>query len=211
MTRTRGKFITVEGIEGVGKSTSILFLKDYLRKKGIDFIPTREPGGTPIAEKIRALLLDHHQEVMAEDTELLLFFAGRAQHIATVINPALAHGDWVLCDRFTDASYAYQSGGRGISEARLDILADWVQGDLQPDLTLLLVAPVEVALSRAKGRGAPDRIEVEKKEFFSKVQEAYLRRAKMFADRYKIIDANCSPRHVTAQLQKAIADSLGLI
>lgn len=209
MTLSKGKFITVEGIEGVGKSTSMNFLKTELRKRGIDFIQTREPGGTPIAEEIRSLLLAHHPETMARDTELLLFFAGRAQHIATVINPALKSGTWVLCDRFTDASYAYQAGGRGISEKRLDTLAHWVQGDLQPDLTLLLVAPVEVALSRANGRSKPDRIELEKTNFFSKVQDAYLRRAKQFSERYRVIDANCPQERVYEQLQKVLDVFIG--
>lgn len=194
------KFITIEGIEGVGKSTNVTFLQQYLTEKNIPYICTREPGGTPIAEEIRQLLLHHHEEEMASDTELLLFFAGRAQHIATKIKPALEKNLWVICDRFTDASFAYQSGGRGINAARINMLENWVQGDLQPDLTLLLTAPVELALSRSLKRGEPDRIEKEEHAFFERVQTAYLARAKQFSHRFRIIDASGSLEDVQQQM-----------
>jgi len=208
MGKRTNKFITIEGIEGVGKSTCVNFLKTYLQQRALDFIVTREPGGTPIAEEIRAVLLAHHQETMVADTEVLLFFAGRAQHIATVIKPALNAGKYVICDRFTDASYAYQAAGRGITKERIDILAQWVHADLQPDLTCLLVAPVKIALSRAKGRSAPDRIELEQENFFSRVQDAYLRRAEAFPERYRIIDASRAPNKVQDELKKIFDNCL---
>ena len=162
-------FITLEGIEGVGKSTSLEFVQRYLQQQDITVEITREPGGTPIAESIRRVLLAYHDEKMSVDTELLLLFAGRAQHLNTRIKPALEQGAWLVCDRFIDASYAYQGGGRGIPESRIEALETWLQDNLRPDLTFLLDAPVEVALDRAKRRGNPDRFELENQGFFNRV------------------------------------------
>ena len=183
-------FITVEGIEGSGKSTLVPFIRDYLLEQGVELVMTREPGGTEIAEKIRDVLLNHYEEKMAEDTELLLFFASRAQHIARKIEPALEEGKTVLCDRFTDASFAYQSGGRGVDESRIAVLEEFVQKGLQPDITILLDVTPEIGLTRIKGRGEPDRFEVEKLEFFERVRAVYLKRAKQYPHRCRIIDAN---------------------
>lgn len=192
MNANKGLFITVEGLEGAGKSTVIQFIKNYLLLHNVELIVTREPGGTEIAEAIRELLLSYYEEKMAEDTELLLFYAGRAQHIASVIKPALAAGKVVLCDRFSDASFAYQSGGRGIPEERLAVLDKWVLGDLTPDLTLFLDVPIKVGLQRIKGRGACDRIESEQIDFFERVRKAYLERAERYSNRYRIIDTSPS-------------------
>ncbi len=185
----QGFFITLEGIEGVGKSTCLKFIQHYLKLKKIVTISTREPGGTPFAEAIRKLVLSPHQEIVCNDAELLLFFAGRAQHIAHLILPALNAGKWVICDRFTDASYAYQCGGRGIPKEKIAILEKFVQGNLRPDLTLLFDAPVKTALSRITKRGKPDRIEAEKKQFFTKVRNCYLERAKEEPHRFRVINA----------------------
>ncbi len=199
-TTKPGLFITLEGIEGVGKSTCLTLICDFLAEKNINYKATREPGGTEIAEAIRQVLLASYQEKMTDDTELLLMFAGRAQHLACVIKPALAAGLWVISDRFTDASYAYQGGGRGIAAERIALLEQWVQADLKPDRVLLLDAPVEIALQRAKSRSAPDRIEAEKQAFFVKVRDCYLQRAKQFANRYTIIDTSQSLAQVKQQL-----------
>jgi dTMP kinase len=187
--KNSGIFITLEGIEGTGKSTVIYFLAHYLQSLHRAFISTREPGGTEIAEDIRKLVLKHHDESMSPDTELLLMFASRAQHIATVIRPALEMGKIVLSDRFTDATYAYQGGGRGIDNNRIKALEQWVQKGLQPNLTILLDAPIEVSSQRILSRGAKDRIEQEKIDFFHRVRNCYLERANAFPDRFRIIDA----------------------
>jgi dTMP kinase len=202
----KGTFITIEGIEGAGKSTAIKFMQEYLsaKNKGVDVIVTREPGGTEIAEKIRQILLDHHEEKMAEDTELLLMFASRAQHLARVIRPALASGMIVLCDRFTDASFAYQGGGRGIPVETIAVLEKWVHADLQPDFTILLDLPVEIGMRRAKGRSNLDRFESEEFHFFEKVRECYLQRAKKYAARYRIVNSSVIPR----KMKEAIAEIL---
>ena len=200
-------FITVEGIEGVGKSTAVATLATLLRAQGRALCVTREPGGTDIAERIRHVLLEHHREPMAVDTELLLMFAGRAQHIASVIQPALARGEWVLSDRFTDASYAYQGGGRHIADERIAILEQWVQGALRPDITLLLDAPEALALGRAKQRSDPDRIEQETLDFFGCVRAKYLARAEAEPERFYCIDASKPLEEVETQL-KAFADAL---
>ena len=192
-----GKFITVEGMEGVGKSTNLAFMESVLSDAGKEVVVTREPGGTPLAEDIRRLLLDVKQTSMASDTELLLMFAARAQHVAELIRPALQAGKWVLCDRFTDATYAYQGGGRKISFDRIAQLEDWVQGELRPDITLLLDIPVELGLKRAAGRSEPDRFEQEKVEFFNAVRETYLQRAKAEPQRFRVIDT--SPDLITVQ------------
>ncbi len=200
----RGKFITVEGIEGVGKSTNIDFLSALIEEKGHSVLRTREPGGTPMAERIRELLLGHGEETMTDIAELLLFFAARSLHIHNAIKPALRAGQWVVCDRFTDASRAYQGNGRGLSEETINTLADWVQEDLKPDLTILLDAPAEIGLSRAGRRGAADRLEIEKTEFYARVRDGYLALAESEPERFAIIDAS----RPLAQVQAAISDNM---
>lgn len=184
-----GLFITLEGPEGAGKSTNREYLAERLGERGIDVLLTREPGGTPLAERVRELLLAPSDEPMAVDTELLLMFAARAQHLAQVIRPALTRGCVVLCDRFTDATYAYQGGGRGVSEARIAVLENFVQGELRPNLTLIFDLPVEVGLARAAARGRLDRFEREGRGFFEAVRQAYLRRASAEPQRYRVLDA----------------------
>ncbi|NQD93299.1 dTMP kinase, partial [Pseudomonas sp. CrR25] len=184
-----GLFITLEGPEGAGKSTNRDYLAARLVERGIEVLLTREPGGTPLAERVRELLLAPSDEPMAADTELLLMFAARAQHLAQVIRPALARGCVVICDRFTDATYAYQGGGRGVAEARIAILENFVQDGLRPDLTLVFDLPVEVGLARAVARGRLDRFEQEGRGFFEAVRQAYLRRAGADPQRYRILDA----------------------
>lgn len=201
----KGKFITIEGVEGGGKSTSLDFVRRYLEDSGKEVVVTREPGGTALGEEIRALLLGHCHDGMAQDTELLLMFAARAEHVAKVIRPALNAGKWVLCDRFTDATYAYQGGGRGIPAVRIAQLEEWVQGKLRPDLTLLLDLPVELGLQRAGKRSAPDRFEREKAEFFERVRQAYLDLAKQHPSRFRVIDASQS----IPEVQVHIANLLG--
>jgi len=185
----KGLFVTLEGPEGAGKSTNREYLAERLRARGLDVVLTREPGGTPLAERIRELLLTPADEPMAVDTELLLVFAARAQHLAQVIRPALARGAVVLCDRFTDATYAYQGGGRGLSLERIAQLETFVQGDLRPDLTLIFDLPVEVGLARAAARGRLDRFEQEGIRFFEAVRSAYLQRAEAAPSRYRVLDA----------------------
>jgi dTMP kinase len=182
-------FITLEGPEGAGKSTNREYLAQRLREHGLTVLLTREPGGTPLAERIRSLLLEPSAEPMAADTELLLVFAARAQHLAQVIRPALARGEVVLCDRFTDATYAYQGGGRGLSQARIATLEQFVQGDLRPDLTLVFDLPVDIGLQRAAARGRLDRFEQEQRGFFEAVRQAYLQRARAEPARYRLLDA----------------------
>jgi len=184
-----GLFITLEGPEGAGKSTNREYLAALLREQGIDVLLTREPGGTPLAERVRELLLAPSDEAMASDTELLLVFAARAQHLAQVIVPALSRGAVVLCDRFTDATYAYQGGGRGLDVQRIAQLETFVQGALRPDLTLVFDLPVEVGLARAAARGRLDRFEQEGREFFEAVRTTYLQRASAEPARYRILDA----------------------
>jgi dTMP kinase len=200
----RGLFITLEGGEGAGKSTSLEFVRDHLELAGRRVVVTREPGGTPLGEKIRDLLL-HGSEGMKVDTELLLMFAARAEHLARVIRPALADGTCVVCDRFTDATYAYQGGGRGVPEARIRILEDWVQQGLRPDLTLLLDIPVAQGLERAGQRSAPDRFEREKIDFFERVRNRYLAAATNEPQRVRVIDATGDLPAVQAQLRSALA------
>lgn len=195
-----GLFITLEGPEGAGKSTNREFLAAHLRAAGLEVQLTREPGGTPLAERIRELLLAPSDESMAVDTELLLMFAARAQHLEQVIRPALKRGAIVLCDRFTDATYAYQGGGRGVPLARIAELEAFVQGPLRPDLTLVFDLPVEVGLARAAARGQLDRFEREGQGFFEAVRQAYLARAKADPRRYEVIDASQSLADVQARL-----------
>lgn len=197
----KGKFITLEGSEGAGKTTAMDAICDWAKNASVEFIVTREPGGTPTAEKIRNLLLDKNNEGILPDTELLLMFAARAQHLNELILPAISEGKWVICDRFTDATYAYQGGGRGIGMERIELLENWVQGELRPDLTILLDLPVEVGLSRASQRSEPDRFELEKVEFFERVRQVYLRRAKLFPAQFRIIDASKNIDQVREQIQ----------
>jgi dTMP kinase len=202
-----GLFITLEGGEGAGKSTSLAFVREFLKQAGRQVVVTREPGGTPLGEKIRELLL-HGSDSMHVDAELLLMFAARAEHLVRVIRPALAAGACVVCDRFTDATYAYQGGGRGAPETRIRILEDWVQQGLRPDLTLLLDIPVEEGLVRAGQRSAPDRFESEKTEFFERVRNHYLVAAASEPQRIRVIDATCDIPRVQAQLRSALEEIL---
>ncbi|KAA1193147.1 dTMP kinase [Pseudohalioglobus sediminis] len=202
----RGLFITVEGGEGVGKSTNIAFLERHLRERDIDLVLTREPGGTALGEDIRELLLRPRDEAVAPSAELLLVFAARAQHIARVVEPALAAGRWVLCDRFTDATYAYQGGGRELPVAMIRELERLVQGELRPDYTLLLDAPVEVGMSRATERGELDRFEQEQVAFFERVRATYLQLAEESSGRYRVIDASLPLAQVQAQLEEVCAE-----
>ena len=185
----RGKFITVEGSEGVGKSTNVDFLASAIKDHGYEVICTREPGGTPIAERIRQILLEHGEEPLPDIAELLLFFASRSLHISNKIRPALEAGKWVICDRFTDASRAYQGAGRGLDMQRINLLADWVQDDLQPDMTLLLDAPAEIGMQRAQQRGETDRLESEQISFYERVRAGYLALAEANPGRYRVVDA----------------------
>ena len=200
----KGLFITLEGSEGVGKTSNLEFIKNLLSKQGIEFIVTREPGGTLLGEALRDILLGDQFKGMADDTELMLMFAARAEHIAQVIRPALSRGQWVLCDRFTDATYAYQGGGRQLDMSRIEGLEHWVQGELRPDLTLLLDAPVEVGRERAGKRSAPDRFEQERDAFFERVRNVYLSRAKAEPGRIKVIDASCDLARVQAQIAEVM-------
>lgn len=201
---TRGQFITVEGTEGVGKSTNMDFIEGWLKKAGKELVITREPGGTELGEKLRAVLLDAKEQSMCDDTELLLMFAARAQHLNEVIQPALDAGKWVLCDRFTDSTYAYQGGGRGIELSRIAQLETWVQGDRRPDMTLILDLPIDVGLERAGKRSAPDRFELEKHDFFNKVRDTYLSRAAANPERYQVIDASPSISDVQQSIQTVL-------
>ncbi|TAN70971.1 MAG: dTMP kinase [Methylobacter sp.] len=203
----RGKFITLEGGEGVGKTTNLAFIKDYLEQHNISVVVTREPGGTVLAEKIRQLLLDNKSEAISDQAELLMMFAARAQHIKHVIEPALAKGKWVLCDRFTDATYAYQGGGRNMKISTIEWLENLVQGALRPDLTLLLDAPVEIGIARARERGAFDRFESERVSFFENVRRAYLLQAELYPERIKLIKAN----QPLADVQRAITDVIRIL
>jgi dTMP kinase len=201
----RGKFITVEGIEGVGKSTNIEFLSALIERKGFSVVRTREPGGTPMAERIRELLLEHGDEPVTDIAELLLFFAARSLHINNAIKPALRSGQWVVCDRFTDASRAYQGNGRGLNQETINTLADWVQDDLKPDLTILLDAPPEIGMDRAGRRGAADRLEIEKSDFYARVREGYLALAASEPERFAVIDASRSLNQVQAAIEMTMA------
>lgn len=209
MAHKRGKFITLEGGEGSGKTTNIPFIKDYLQSLNIPLVVTREPGGTQLAEKIRGLLLSKSDEVLTETTEILLMFAARAQHLNNVINPALAQGQWVLCDRFTDATYAYQGGGRGLPLNVIQWLENFVQGDLRPDLTVLLDIPVEISMARAKNRGVElDRFESEHSPFFSRIRQMYLQQAQQYPNRIKVIKADQSLPDVQQAIVVALANLL---
>jgi len=198
-----GRFITLEGIEGVGKSTQVARLSAALKERGIEHVVTREPGGTPLAEKIRQLVLQSNDEVVPPSAELLLMFAARAVHLKNLIQPSLQDGRWVLCDRFTDATYAYQGGGRGMDTAEIVRLEQMVQGTLRPDLTLLLEAPIGQSLQRARKRNADtptDRFEAERAEFFERVAAAYRARAESQPQRVVRIDAAQSADAVTSSI-----------
>ena len=205
MSDRQGCFITLEGTEGVGKSTNLAFIESMLAEAGISFALTREPGGTPLAEELREMLLSPREETVVDDAELLMVFAARAQHLQTVIKPALQSGQWVLCDRFTDATFAYQGGGRGLDQSLILDLEQRVQKGLQPDLTLLLDVPVEIGLARAAKRGALDRFEQEQIGFFERVRAAYLQRAADDPQRFAVIDASVSLEAVQAQIRKVMA------
>jgi len=200
----RGRFVTLEGIEGVGKSTHLEFVRGWLAAKGLNVVVTREPGGTPEADEIRSTLLKVRGADFDATAELLLMFAARALHVEQVIRPALAAGDWVVCDRFTDASYAYQGGGRGIPSTRIAALERMVLDGLKPDLTLLLDAPLEVGRARVHGRGTLDRFEQEQDGFFKRVRGVYLSRARREPKRIKRVDATGD----IAAVQREIADLL---
>jgi dTMP kinase len=200
----RGKFITVEGIEGTGKSTNIDFLTSLVERKGFAVMRTREPGGTPMAERIRQLLLDHDQEELPEIAELLLFFAARSLHLRNAIVPALQSGKWVVCDRFTDATRAYQGSGRGLDSERIEQLADWVQEGMEPDLTILLDAPAEIGLQRAADRGEGDRMDSQELSFYRRVRQGYLALAERQPARFVVIDANRSLQQVQSSIRQEI-------
>ena len=209
-----GFFLTIEGVEGAGKTTAKAVVLRWLQACGREFIATREPGGTPLAEQLRALVLGEHDEQVSDTTELLLMFAARSQNLSERIEPSLAAGKVVVCDRFTDATYAYQSGGRGIDEQRIAVLEQLVQGDRRPDMTLLLDVAPEVGLARARGRataqgGELDRIEQEAIEFFHRVRSVYLQRAARFADQYVVIDASQPVANVEQQIVDALEARLG--
>ncbi len=195
-----GKFITIEGIEGVGKSTHMGRLVEHIEAHGHRVLKSREPGGTPTAELIREVVLGHSDETIPDIAELLLMFAARSLLVENVIRPALSAGTWVVCDRFVDASRAYQGGGRGIPMQQINELAGWVLGDLRPNLTILLDAPVEVGMSRADSRGNPDRLDVERAEFYTRVRESYLQLAESEPERFVIIDASGELADVSASI-----------
>ncbi|CAN7519674.1 MULTISPECIES: dTMP kinase [Duganella] len=204
MTQHSGKFITFEGIDGAGKSTHIAFVGDYIKARGIALVSSREPGGTPLGEKLRDLVL---HEKMHLETEALLMFASRREHIAQVIAPALHSGAWVISDRFTDASFAYQGGGRGMDLAKLEALEQWVHPHLQPDLTLLFDVPLEVARARLDATRSLDKFEQEKADFFAATRNEYLRRAAQFPERFRVIDSTQTIAEIQTQIG-AILDEL---
>ena len=204
----RGRFITVEGVEGVGKSTQLARLNRHLRAKAIDLIMTREPGGSPFAEEVRSLLLTPRVDAMTPDAELLLVFAARADHLASVVVPALERGQWVLSDRFTDATFAYQGAGRGISVARIAELEQWVQGALRPDRVIILDLPPEEGARRVQRRAVPDRFEREQLDFFHRAREMYLSRARLDTSRYRVVDAGGGEDEVHERIIGAVADLL---
>ena len=203
----RGKFITIDGVEGAGKSTQIDLVCEHLIQKGIKVVRTREPGGTEVGEKIRAVLLDVENQEMHSDTELLLMFSSRNELIQNKIIPALEEGCWVVSDRFTDASFAYQGGGRMLNLDRISKLADWVLGDFKPDLTFLLDVTVEVGMQRIETRAAKDRIELEERAFFERVRSVFIQRSEAFPERIKLIDATASVNDIQSKI-RVLIDSL---
>tara|TARA_B100000446_G_scaffold141385_2_gene134000 strand:- start:23308 stop:23937 length:630 start_codon:yes stop_codon:yes gene_type:complete len=205
----RGKFITLEGTEGVGKTTNLTFIQEWLEQKNVPLIVTREPGGTPLAEELREMLLRKRDEPVDASAELLMVFAARAQHLNQVIRPALERGEWVLCDRFTDATYAYQGAGRGLSLEMIETLENLVQEELRPDLTIVLDIDVETGLARASDRAALDRFESEAVEFFHRVRGGYRTRVAQQPDRYRVIDAGQNLKAVQSDVA-AVLEQLGL-
>ena len=203
----RGKFITIDGVEGAGKSTQIDLVCEHLIQKGIKVVRTREPGGTEVGEKIRSVLLDVENQEMHSDTELLLMFSSRNELIQKKIIPALEEGCWVVSDRFTDASFAYQGGGRMLNLERISKLADWVLGDFKPDLTFLLDVTVEVGMQRIETRAAKDRIELEERAFFERVRSVFIQRSEAFPERIKLIDATASVNDIQSKI-RVLIDSL---
>lgn len=198
----RGRFITLEGIDGAGKSTHLSWLLQYLRARGLDVVSTREPGGTALGESLRQIVL---HEPMHLETEALLMFAARREHIARVIDPALAAGQWVVSDRFTDATFAYQGGGRGLDRDKIAVLENWVHPGLQPDLTLLFDLPPKLAMRRVAASGnAPDRFEQEREQFFAGVREAYLDRARRDPDRIRVLDASGTPQQIIVLVEQTV-------
>ena len=198
----RGKFITLEGIDGAGKSTHLNWLADWARDQGHQVVVTREPGGTPLGEMLRDMLLGQHMHM---ETETLLMFAARREHIDKVIVPAIEKGHWVISDRFSDASFAYQGGGRGIPREKLEVLETWVQDGLQPDLTLLFDVPLEVSRARLSLNPALDRFEQEKQDFFEKVRAAYLERAQAYPQRIRVVDSTHAIADIRAELENLLA------
>jgi len=201
-----GKFITLEGIEGVGKTSNLLYIKELLEASGHDCVVTREPGGTSLGEALRNLLLSHSDENMSPDAEMLMMFAARAEHLSKVILPALNSGKSVLCDRFTEATYAYQGGGRQLDVGKIRGLENWVQGELRPDLTIILDAPVATGRARASSRSEPDRIEKEQDEFFQRVRAAYIDLAKNNPQRICLVDASKDLATVQQQVQQKLTE-----
>ena len=199
---SRGKFITFEGLDGAGKSTHIQAVVELLRREGKVVVSTREPGGTPLGEKLRGIVLN---EPMDLETETLLMFAGRREHVAKLIEPALSRGEWVICDRFTDATYAYQGGGRGVRRERILALEDWVHGHLQPDLTILFDVPLEVAQARMAGSRELDRFEREQADFHERVRQSYLERARANPGRIRVVDASRSVDEIRVMVEHLVA------
>lgn len=206
----KGLFITLEGVEGAGKTTQLAFIENYLRQANIDLLVTREPGGTPLGEEIRELLLRPRSEGMTGRAELMLMFAARSEHLEEKIIPALENGTWVLCDRFTDATYAYQGGGRGLDQSLIAHLEEFAQGDLRPDVTIYLDLPVETGLERARQRSEPDRFEQEDEAFFRAVRQTYLHRAEQYPDIYRVIDASKTIDKVQQQISAILSELVEL-
>lgn len=202
----KGKLITLEGIEGVGKSSNLQFIATLLQQAGKPVVLTREPGGTPMAEDIRKILLAHYQETILPETELLLLYAGRLQHLQSVIKPALLQGKWVICDRFIDATFAYQGAGRQFPLEKIESLNKWAIEHFLPDCTILLDAPVKVAFERIYQQRKLDRFEQETQDFFERVRENYLLRAKLYTSRYRVIDATQPLLAVQTQIQAIIQE-----
>jgi len=200
------KFITLEGIEGVGKTSNLRYIRELLESAGYDCVVTREPGGTNLGEALRGLLLNHSDDNMSADAELLMMFAARAEHLSKVILPALKKKQTVLCDRFTEATYAYQGGGRQLDVDKISELEDWVQGELRPDLTIILDAPVEVGRARASSRSEPDRIEKEQDDFFQRVRNAYIELANHYPHRICLVDASKTLPEVQQQINEVLVE-----
>ena len=204
--KNMSKFITLEGIEGVGKTSNLRYIKELLERAGHDCVVTREPGGTNLGEALRGLLLSHSDDNMSADAELLMMFAARAEHLSKVILPAIENNQTVLCDRFTEATYAYQGGGRMLDVDKISKLEDWVQGDLRPDLTVILDAPVEIGRARAGRRSEPDRIEKEHDDFFQRVREAYIELANHYPHRICLVDASVELKNVQQQIHEKLIE-----